>query len=196
MPYTINGNASYLNADQSALIVAHAWSGSSPQHKNWAPRLGFAYRINDKTVFRGGAGIYYNPNQTNSYTFLNTNPPWSPIFNCNWSTGLPTLNLSIHFAVLLPARFPALTAAAYRHTALGPARRPHESVERQSRPSVVERRRSRTAVSRIAFLSPGPQLLQQHASAGAGRRQFASAKQNFGGPFAPSTTTKSPTTRA
>ncbi len=22
-------------------------------------------------------GIYYNPNQTNSYTFLNTNPPWS-----------------------------------------------------------------------------------------------------------------------
>ena len=79
VPYTINGNASILNADQTALIVATPGSGFiKPQHKNWAPRLGFAYRITDKTVFRGGAGIYYNPNQTNSYTFLNTNPPWRP----------------------------------------------------------------------------------------------------------------------
>ena len=28
-------------------------------------------------MFRGGGGIYYNPNQTNSFTFLNTNPPFS-----------------------------------------------------------------------------------------------------------------------
>ena len=61
---------------------------TGPQHKDWAPRLGFAYRITEKTVFRAGGGIYYNPNQTNSFTFLNTNPPWSPIFQCNWSTGL------------------------------------------------------------------------------------------------------------
>ena len=40
---------------------------TAPNHKNWAPRLGFAYRITEKTVFRGGGGIYYNPNQTNSY---------------------------------------------------------------------------------------------------------------------------------
>ena len=59
-----------------------------------APRVGFAYRINDKTTFRGGAGIYYNPNQTNSYTFLNTNPPFTTILNCSWSSGLPTISLS------------------------------------------------------------------------------------------------------
>ncbi len=100
VPYTINGNASFLNADQTALIVAKPGTGFiKPQHKNWAPRVGFAYRITDKTVFRGGAGIYYNPNQTNSYTFLNTNPPWATIFNCNWSSGLPTLSLSDPFAV-------------------------------------------------------------------------------------------------
>ena len=62
VPYTINGNASFLNADQTALIVAEPGTGFiKPQHKNWAPRLGFAYRITEKTVFRGGAGIYYNP---------------------------------------------------------------------------------------------------------------------------------------
>ncbi len=27
--------------------------------KNFAPRIGFAYQINDKTVFRGGYGLYY-----------------------------------------------------------------------------------------------------------------------------------------
>jgi len=95
VPYTINGTASFLNADQTALIVAQPGTGFiKPQHKDWAPRVGFAYRISDKTTFRGGAGIYYNPNQTNSYTFLNTNPPFTTILNCNWSSGLPTISLS------------------------------------------------------------------------------------------------------
>ena len=113
VPYTINGVASILNADQSALIVATpGFKFIAPQHKNWAPRLGFAYRINDKTVFRGGGGIYYNPNQTNSYTFLNTNPPWSPIFQCNWSSGLPTLSLSNPLGVPAACPLPGSNSGA------------------------------------------------------------------------------------
>jgi hypothetical protein len=113
VPYTINGNASLLNPDQSALIVATpGYKFIAPNHSNWAPRLGFAFRFNDKTVFRGGAGIYYNANQTNSYTFLNTNPPWSPIYQCNWSAGLQTLSLSNPFAVPAACPLPGSSSGA------------------------------------------------------------------------------------
>ena len=103
--YTINGNASELNPDQTQLIVATpGFKFTYPNHKDWAPRLGIAYRFTDKFVFRAGGGIYFNPNQTNSYTFLNTNPPFAPIFQCNWSSGLPTLSVTNPFAV--PAACP------------------------------------------------------------------------------------------
>ena len=32
---------------------------------------------------RAGWGIYYNPNQMNSFTFLTNNPPVSPEFTFN-----------------------------------------------------------------------------------------------------------------
>ena len=181
VPYTINGNASFLNADQTALIVAEPGTGFiKPQHKNFAPRLGFAYRITEKTVFRGGAGIYYNPNQTNSYTFLNTNPPWATIFNCNWSSGLPTLSLSNPYAV--SAACPAAGRQPERpdcHAPLGPGHRPNEPVERQSGTSTLGRWRLRIAVPRIPLLSSGPQLLQQHSGSRARPRQFTPAEQEF-----------------
>ena len=95
VPYTINGVATELNPNQTALVGGTpGYRFIAPNHNDWAPRLGFAYRITEKTVFRAGGGIYYNPNQTNSYTFLNTNPPYTTILNCTWSAGLtpPTLS--------------------------------------------------------------------------------------------------------
>ena len=94
VPYTINGIATELNRDNTALVGGTpGFHFTDPQHSDWAPRLGLAYRITDKWVFRAGGGIYYNPNQTNNFTLLNTNPPYTSILNCTWSTGLeiPTL---------------------------------------------------------------------------------------------------------
>src|SRR5580700_10393673 len=96
--YTINGNATELNPNQTALVGGTpGYHFTGPNHADWAPRLGLAYRITDKTVFRAGAGIYYNPNQTNSYTFLNTNPPYTTILTCSWSAGLTPPSLANPF---------------------------------------------------------------------------------------------------
>jgi hypothetical protein len=96
--YTINGNATELNPNQTALVGGTpGFHFTAPNHADWAPRLGFAWRITEKTVFRAGGGIYYNPNQTNSYTFLNTNPPYTTILTCTWSSGLTPPSLSTPF---------------------------------------------------------------------------------------------------
>jgi hypothetical protein len=39
---------------------------------NWAPRLGFAYSVDSKTVVRGGAGIYYGLNVATNFQFTGT----------------------------------------------------------------------------------------------------------------------------
>ena len=47
-------------------------------YKSWAPRFGFAYRWNEKTVFRGGIGVYYG--FAPSHTVLNGTPREGMIF--------------------------------------------------------------------------------------------------------------------
>lgn len=93
--YTINGIATELNANQTAIVGGTpGFHFTGPNHNDWAPRVGLAYRITDKTVFRAGGGIYYNPNQTNSYTLLNVNPPYANQLACAWAPPLapPTLS--------------------------------------------------------------------------------------------------------
>ena len=43
---------------------------------NFAPRFGFAYRLRERTVFRGGFGLFYaNTMNTGGGEFMETNPP-------------------------------------------------------------------------------------------------------------------------
>ncbi|SEB39035.1 Carboxypeptidase regulatory-like domain-containing protein [Terriglobus roseus] len=86
-PYSLNGFARILNSDYTALIPnSTATTGASfvptPGFKFVgsntnlvSPRLGLAYRANEKVVIRGGGGIYYNPNHLNAFTLASTNYP-------------------------------------------------------------------------------------------------------------------------
>lgn len=93
VPYTVNGYATILNPSQTALIPSPVpqpgFSFINPTHKDFAPRFGLAYRASDKTVIRAGFGIYYNPNQTNTFTFLSSNPPFSAVITCTATLTAP-----------------------------------------------------------------------------------------------------------
>jgi Carboxypeptidase regulatory-like domain len=97
VPVSPTGYATVLNAAQTALVPGPGdipdpyYPLTEPWHKGWAPRFGFAYRVTNAWVVRGGFGMFYNPNQTNSYTLLATNPPMSAAYTFNSS---PSAQLS------------------------------------------------------------------------------------------------------
>ncbi|MEJ7607278.1 MAG: hypothetical protein WKF37_13685, partial [Bryobacteraceae bacterium] len=96
-PKSLNGLARILNPEQTEFIPAQLPQSipfTETDRNNWAPRIGFAYRLTDRWVINGGYGIYYNANQTNSYTLATTNPPFSTIFTYNATPANPILSLT------------------------------------------------------------------------------------------------------
>ncbi len=75
-------------------------------NKDWAPRLGATYRFGEKTVLRAGYGIYYNPNQMNSFTFLTNNPPLAVVSTYTNDLNNPTLSFDHPLGVAGPAAAP------------------------------------------------------------------------------------------
>ena len=65
-----------------------------PNNSDFAPRIGATYRLTEKTILRGGWGIYYNPNQMNSFTFLTNNPPLAAQIDYSNDPNNPTLSFS------------------------------------------------------------------------------------------------------
>jgi hypothetical protein len=93
---TYAGYASMLDTDGLTIIPssfpAQGFQFTEPNYKDIAPRLGATYRLGQKTVVRAGFGIYYNPNQMNSFTFLTNNPPLAPVSTFTSDPANPTLS--------------------------------------------------------------------------------------------------------
>ena len=110
---TYEGYASMLNADQTALIPASfpavGFQFHEANKKDFAPRVGMAYRFGEKTVFRAGYGIYFNPNQMNTFTFLTNNPPLAAEFTFVSLPTNPTLSLASPFGEVGPGGPPNVT---------------------------------------------------------------------------------------
>ena len=111
---TYEGFASMLNADFTGLIPAsHPAVGfefHEPNNNLWAPRLGATYRLTEKTVVRAGWGIYYNPNQMNTFTFLTNNPPLAAEFTFFSDPANPTLSFKSPIGVVGPGAPPDVTS--------------------------------------------------------------------------------------
>jgi Carboxypeptidase regulatory-like domain/TonB-dependent Receptor Plug Domain/TonB dependent receptor-like, beta-barrel len=65
-----------------------------PDYNNWAPRAGAVYKINDKTLLRGGAGVFYNLfDRVGSEDQLALNLPGLINTNVTKTTGTPVFFL-------------------------------------------------------------------------------------------------------
>ncbi len=68
------GGFSQYNSSNNTLIIAGVGNnpmdlGLDKHYKDFAPRLGIAYRLNDKTVIRTGFGISFAPFPDNTYAY-------------------------------------------------------------------------------------------------------------------------------
>jgi Carboxypeptidase regulatory-like domain len=109
VPQSTTGNGTILNPEQTAFIPAQVPSKipyHSGDHNNFAPRFGFAYRFTNDLVLRGGFGVYYNPNQMNTFTLATTNPPFSTIFTYNTVQAAPNLSFDNPTGASGPAAAP------------------------------------------------------------------------------------------
>jgi hypothetical protein len=103
---TYAGFASMLADDQLTIIPssfpAKGFEFTEANYKDIAPRLGATYRLGDKTVVRAGFGVYFNPNQMNSFTFLTNNPPLAVVSTYTSDPNSPTLSFSSPTGVPAP----------------------------------------------------------------------------------------------
>ncbi len=76
----INPDQAYLvpNATSPAVLAVPTGAprGMYPSRSSWAPRVGLAYAINEKTIIRTGAGLFYDRIQGNPTMYTLNNPPY------------------------------------------------------------------------------------------------------------------------
>ena len=89
---------------------------SSPRRTTRTSALGWAPPIASerRPCFARGFGIYYNPNQMNSFTFLTNNPPLAPVTTYVSDPNNPTLSFDNPSGVLGPVARPDMISPTRR----------------------------------------------------------------------------------
>lgn len=108
-----DGGFSQYDPKTNSLIIAGVGGnpldlGRATKYKDFAPRIGIAYRMTEKTVFRGGFGISYSPFPDNTYAYnfpVKQNNSYLP--NNSYGPALLGSGQVATFALGFPAPTPA-----------------------------------------------------------------------------------------
>ena len=105
-------------------------SGFEPDRNNFAPRVGFAWSVGEKTVLRGGYGVYYDQSPLAPAEALYFN---SPFFDNNIFFSLPGLPLTLAdpFPSFFPFPLPDSALAIQRDLRTGYMQHWNFNIERQ-----------------------------------------------------------------
>ena len=172
---TYEGLATMLAEDLETIIPqtlpSPGFKFHDPNYTDIGPRLGATYRLSEKTVVRAGYGIYYNPNQMNSFTFLTNNPPLAAVTTYTSDPANPTLSFDNPTGPVGPAGRPDMISPTRD---LPNARKDQWSLDLQRelwRNTALD-----LQYSGIEHQPPRSQFLQQHAA------RLAPARSTRGGP--------------
>ncbi len=82
-------NSSHCATTLPTSILANRSTIANTDKNNFAPRIGFAYRLGDsgRTVVRGAYGMFYQAEPFNQFVFLSINPPFVSYYNRFINTG-------------------------------------------------------------------------------------------------------------
>jgi hypothetical protein len=130
------GGFSNYNPFNNTLVIAGVGGnpsnlGMKTRYKNWAPRLGTAYRLNEKTVIRSGFGLSYTPFPDNGYAYnypIRANNQFDPAIStfgpavlpdgrtASFQTGFPApLNVPIPSNGIIPVTAGLLEAQSFNY---------------------------------------------------------------------------------